>query len=295
MLISQRLEKLATHRTDAAGAVARFLLEDATHAETLSMRQIAEATVTSKPTLVRVAQQLGYSGWRDFFDAWRLELAMQRERMGTVNHSLPFAAGATTREIADTVARVASESSWQTSQMQDARQIERAAELLAAAPVIALFGISVNELCLRLFQRKMMQLGVRTHLSPQAEMGLFCQTLGAGDCAVVVSYTGETADRTPMRHVETMRERGVRIISISGEGPNYLREHADAALTIFSQESLYAKIGTFSTETSINTVLDILYACYFARDYERNLARKMEISAAVEHNRQPRPDEATAR
>ena len=115
MLISQRLEKLATHRTDAAGAVARFLLEDATHAETLSMRQIAEATATSKPTLVRVAQQLGYSGWRDFFDAWRLELAMQRERMGAVNHSLPFAAGATTREIADAVARVASESAWQTA------------------------------------------------------------------------------------------------------------------------------------------------------------------------------------
>lgn len=56
--------------------------------------------------------------------------------------------------------------------------------------------------------------------------------------------------------------------------------HVNCGLT-----ETYNKIGTFSTEASINTLLDMLYAMVFARNYRRNLEFKLSSSRAVEVNR----------
>lgn len=149
----------------------------------------------------------------------------------------------------------------------------------------ALFGISVNTLCLQLFQRKLAQIGIDSILPQQAEMGLFARTLASQDCVVMVSYSGESSHRTPMKYLPELNEKGVPVVALTSEGDNYLRDHADAVLSILAQENLYNKIGTFSTEASINTLLDMLYAMVFARNYRRNLEFKSSSSRAVEVNR----------
>lgn len=136
--------------------------------------------------------------------------------------------------------------------------MERAANILARSRKIGLFGVSVNALLLALFQRKCMTIGVDAVQPPQAEFGIFARTLTAEDCALMVSYTGESEYRAPMKRIPLLRANGVKIISITGEGDNYLRANSDVNLTILSCESLYAKIGTFSTEESVSCVLDML-------------------------------------
>ena len=59
----------------------------------------------------------------------------------------------------------------------------------------------------------------------------------------------------------------------------------DCALTILSQECLYSKIATFSTEESISLLLDTLFSCYFARDYKRHWDYKLSSAEAAEVNR----------
>ncbi len=165
--------------------------------------------------------------------------------------------------------------------------MERAANILARSRKIGLFGVSVNALLLALFQRKCMTIGVDAAQPPQAEFGIFARTLTAEDCALMVSYTGESEYRAPMKRIPLLRANGVKIISITGEGDNYLRANSDVNLTILSCESLYAKIGTFSTEESVSCVLDMLYGCLFAKNYESNLRFKTETSRMVELNRRP--------
>lgn len=101
----------------------------------------------------------------------------------------------------------------------------------------------------------------------------------------MVSYSGESYHRSPMKYLPELNEKGVPVIALTSEGDNYLRDHANVVLSILAQESLYNKIGTFSTEASINTLLDIVYATVFARNYRRNLEFKSSSSRAVEVNR----------
>lgn len=287
MLLSQRLERLANDYDDARRTVSLFLLDNAERVPDMSMAEVAASTYTSKATLVRVAKQLGFSGWTELSRAYAAELIRQQEHATNVDHSLPFAAGSPAREIMTSLCQLRAETAWRTAQIQDAAAVERAANILACSRKIGLFGVSVNALLLALFQRKCMTIGVDAVQPPQAEFGIFARTLTAEDCALMVSYTGESEYRAPMKRIPLLRANGVKIISITGEGDNYLRANSDVNLTILSCESLYAKIGTFSTEESVSCVLDMLYGCLFAKNYESNLRFKTETSRMVELNRRP--------
>ena len=68
-------------------------------------------------------------------------------------------------------------------------------------------------------------------------------------------------------------------------GDNLLRQHATCTLSMSSRERLYTKISNFATEESINFILNMLYACYFSKDYEKNLDFKTKASRILEFER----------
>lgn len=285
MLISQRLEKLAVEHDDSRRTIGLYLLDNPKSVDVLTMAQIAAETFSSKATLVRVAKQLGFDGWTAFARAYGREQDRAAERASAIDHNIPFAPGAPMRDIMASVAQVRADSCLETMQQQDARDMERAVSYLVDAGHIMLLGMSTNEQCLGLFQRKLLQIGINTSLPIVADYGAATQLLKAGDCVVASSYTGENEMRKPMVYLKKLRERGVRVIALTSEGDNYLRRNADVTLTVLSREKLYQKIATFSTEASTECLLDMLYAGVFARDYERNLRYKTETSREVEINR----------
>ena len=63
---------------------------------------------------------------------------------------------------------------------------------------------------------------------------------------------------------------------ITSIGDNTLSKNADCILRICTREKLYSKIATFSTDSAITYLLDVLYSCIFALDYDRNLNLKIE-------------------
>ena len=54
---------------------------------------------------------------------------------------------------------------------------------------------------------------------------------------------------------------------------------------IASRERPYSKIANFSTEESVSYLLNVLFSCYFARDYEKNLETKLVGGRALEEDR----------
>lgn len=64
VLIFQKLEAMTTDYKDARAVVGAYMLEQRTNLQNLSLQQIADATYTSRSTLVRIAKNLGYKGLR---------------------------------------------------------------------------------------------------------------------------------------------------------------------------------------------------------------------------------------
>ena len=61
---------------------------------------------------------------------------------------------------------------------------------------------------------------------------------------------------------------------------------ADCVLRICTRERQYSKIATFTTDSSIAYLLDVLYSCLFVLDYEKNLQMKIDAGRVIELGRE---------
>ena len=285
MLISQKLEAMTADYKDARAVVGSFMLEQRTGLQNLSMQQVADATYTSRPTLVRIAKKLGYSGWNELVKKYVDECRYYESHFAHISPNYPFDKQDAPSAIVDKVGHVMVESILDTMDMLDAGELSRAAALLARSKRIAMLCISPNSILAELFQRKMMQIGVHVELIQQSEQFFHAQSLGEQDCAIVISYSGNNASRAPLRYLPCLKEHKVPIIAITSAGDNLLRSQATYVLTMSSREKLYSKIATFATEDSIAFLLNALYSCYFVLDSDKNLEYKVNASQKVEQQR----------
>ena len=102
-------------------------------------------------------------------------------------------------------------------------------------------------------------------------------------CAIIVSYSGETPILS--RVIQALKANGIPIIALTNIGENTVSKHADVVLRICTREKLYSKIATFSTDISFEYILDLLYSCIFALNYDQNVERKTKISSMIEKGR----------
>ena len=80
-------------------------------------------------------------------------------------------------------------------------------------------------------------------------------------------------------------EQKVPIILLTGLGENAVRPYADYILDVTTRERLYSKVGNFSTNVSVQLLLDILYSCYFAADFDKNWNTRLDIAHKIELHR----------
>ena len=109
--------------------------------------------------------------------------------------------------------------------------------------------------------------------------------LDENDCAIIISYSGNNKESVPMCFIELLKAKNVSMIGITSKGENYIREEIDCVLTISSWERLYSKIAGFTTEESIMHILNILYSCYFAKNYQEYINYKVNNSRMFEKAR----------
>ena len=105
------------------------------------------------------------------------------------------------------------------------------------------------------------------------------------DCAIMISYSGNSESRVPTSLIPFLKERHIPIIGITSMGDNLIRQHADCTFNISSRENLYNKIASYATEESISVILDVLYSCYFAEDHDNHLQYKLSVSQHIEQRR----------
>lgn len=285
MYLFQQIEELKLRYRDARKEVAEFVLQERSHLEKYSMKEVAALTYTSKPTLVRFAKSLGFSGWKEFMQAFIQEEHYQESHYSDIDPNLPFGGEDTTADIIRKISDLQVESILDTADLMVPEDIDLAVRRLLLAKRVVLFGMSPNTLIGQLFRRKMGTIGRMIEVPSVDESGTYAYSLGREDLALIISYSGNNESREPMKFVRILEENQVPMVGITGGGNNYLREHMDCVLTISSRERLYSKVSNFSTEVSLLSILNVLYSSCFAKNYQHNLDYKIHNSTELEYRR----------
>ena len=269
----------------ARHSIGTFILEKKSALTRYSLQEIADATYTSKAAVVRFAKALGFSGWKEFLKAFWEEQSYQEQHYTDIDANYPFDADSSRQDIINQLCSLQVESLLDTADLLDGAPLAECAELLLRSRRIAMFGLNPNLTLAELFQRKMLSTGRQVELPSMGDSGLLAHSMTAEDCAVIISYSGNSIHHGPLSVLPALEERQVPVIALTSVGDNLLRQRADYTLSISSYERLYSKISTFATENSILYILNVLFSCCFAADYQANISRKVGTARRLESER----------
>lgn len=285
MFLIQKIEELMVNHPDARYAVGDFVLHEQKNLHNYTINEVAEHSYTSKATVVRFAKTLEFEGWREFMKVFISEMKYLEQHQGDVDANYPFTEDSSVDEIINNIKKVQIESIQDTADLIETDMLEMATSYLLKAKHIVIFGLSPNIFLGELFRRKMITIGKSIDIAKLGEMGIISRTLGSDDCAIMISYSGNNENGEPMRYLPVLLDNQVPVIGITSGGDNYLRKKLSCVLTISSKERLYTKISNFATEESIHFILNCLFSCYFARDFQNNNHFKLHHSKVLETHR----------
>ena len=282
MLIRERLETCDFSNSERA--VVAFILEKKLEIRDMTTTEIAREAFASPSTLVRVAQKMGFSGWNGLKEAFLKEEGYLGSHFQDIDANLPFQRGDPIMSIAGKIASLRKEAIDDTRALLHHDDLQKAVLMLKKASSIGVYAASNNLIIAREFQHNMTRIGRKVEMCQlQGEVVFSAYQAERTSCAIVISYSGETP--ILIRAAQILREHHIPVIIITNIGDSTLARLGDQVLRICTREKQYSKIATFTTDSSIAYLLDVLYSCLFALDYEKNLQFKIDAARAVEQGR----------
>lgn len=245
-------------------------------------KQIAEETFTHPSTLVRIAKKLGYNGWIELKDHFLHEMEYLNSHFTDVDANFPFHEHDHLLNIANKMATLHQNTIKDTLSLMKFDDLQKATTLLNQATEIKIFGITNNLILCHDFKAHMNRIGKRVSIC-SIDSEFEAASSNSQTVAILISYSGES--HVSHNILPLLQKRKTPIIALTSIGDNTLSKQADCVFRITTREKLYSKIGSFSSNNSIGFLLDVLYACVFSKDYQKNLEYKIRISERYDHRK----------
>lgn len=267
------LQRVGEHVLSAPAVVA--------HATIL---ETAERSGTSAATVTRFCRALGLPGYADL----RLATAEETGRSSAV-------AGWETdigREIlpADSLERVVNliatadiRAIQETAAQLDLAEVERAADAIAGAGRVEVYGIGGSALVAGEMQLCLHRIGIPTWSWSDVHSGLTSAALlGSADVAIAVSHSGATYETVEM--LSAAGSRGATTVALTSFRHSPLAELADVVLTTAIHETTFRPDALAARHPQL-IVLDLIYVAVAQRRYETTSAALSATADAVSGHR----------
>ncbi|MGL9893926.1 MurR/RpiR family transcriptional regulator [Enterococcus mundtii] len=279
MLLKEKLKQI--NFSPSESEVIRFLQANETTLADRTIQQIAATCYVHPSTLIRIAKKMGFHGWVDFRDAFIAETEYLQGNFQEVDANLPFSENEGIMTIANRIAALERMTIQDTLSLLMHDDLQQAKQLLLRANKIVLFSSDTNTLIAQSFKLKMNRIKQEVTIVPTSGESYYdaynCQP---ENCAILISYTGE--NQMMLRTAEILKEKNVPILSLTSIGESSLSTASDVVLRLTTRERLYSKISSFTINTSISYLLDVLYSCVFAEHYRENLNYLIEVGQKVD-------------
>lgn len=267
-----RLRGMRPSLTPAEERVATKVLADARVASDLTITELAQAASTSETTVLRFCKRLGLRGYPQLRLALAAESAMPREQRMTGSD---ISADDTIDDIIDKVAAVDSSAVEETAQQLDRVALKAAADAVARATRVDVYGIGASAIVGVDLQQKLHRIGVVSFAWNDPHIALTSATLlTRQDVAIGISHSGATAET--IESLAVAHKRGATTVALTNFPLSPLALAADIVLTTAARETSL-RSGATASRIAALTVVDCLYIAVAQRDLPR--ARKAVVDS----------------
>ncbi|MBP1890689.1 DNA-binding MurR/RpiR family transcriptional regulator [Clostridium moniliforme] len=243
-----------------------------------SISEIARESNIGEATITRFTKKAGFSGFQDFKVTLAKDLSIQNKTsvisshvhkdegvMETANKLLQ----ATINVLDGTVCKI------------DKNIINQCRELILTAKKIYFIGIGYSGVVAIDSNYKFMRIGLNTvPITDSHTMVIMSAIMNRGDVIVAISHSGTTKEI--LKTVELAKENKVKIISLTEDTDNPLRNLSDAELTYVSSETIL-ETGSFSSKIQQIFLMDLVYTEVIKDMFNEAVDRKLRTTNAIEY------------
>lgn len=241
----------------------------------LDLQQLSRNSYVSTSTIYRVIEKLGLSGLNQLKIQVSLHLENCKQEKHNVDYNYPFHKHNTHHQIMSKMLSLYDQTLHSTFNLIDLDIFLKVVQTLYNARHIILFPSIGNYFMAESFQQNMLEIGVKVEVCKERYYQYWhAQSCQKGDVVMIISYAGKTPHLQDI--IKVLKEKEIKIILISSTVQIPLAKYVDYHLYFASYEDSEEKIASFSSRVSLQYLLDCIYACYFNREYEKNLDYKIE-------------------
>lgn len=269
------IERLNHHDdfTEAEKAIIQFILDNPSKiTANTTAAQIAQKAYSSASTVVRLCRKLGYSSFAEFKTNLITRYQKREDAAIYVDATIPFKSSDSQKHVLKQLTELESMALYQTLSLIDYDTYDRIVKMLVSSKCIDVYGAGSNVKLLYDFATKMGSIHRQVSISPDHHQQLLYAASNFTDhCAIIVSYSGETAPT--LQYASLLKKNNIPSISITNNQHNSLTSITNEHLYLASSENIAyqnTKIGSFSSGISIFTLMNFLYAGVFLHDYDSN-------------------------
>ena len=240
----------------------------------LNLQQLSKTSYVSISTIYRVMEKLEING----LNKLKLQISeslKNNENLKNIDYNYPFQKTNTHYQILTQMLELYDQTLKNTINLIDLDVLLHTVQALKKANNIYIFPSIGNYFMAESFQQNMLEIGVKVDVIKEAYYQHWhVQLCDENDIVMLISYAG----RTPqiMDIVHDLNKKNIPIILISSTIHTPIDQFARYHLYFSSYEDSEEKIASFSSRISLQYLLDCIYACYFNRDYEKNLEYKIK-------------------
>lgn len=264
------LEKLreAKDFTPSEEALASYILQNPNKAFRRTIRELAENSFVSKPTIIRLYRKLGFDSYSDFRIAYFSEAQSSAEEV--IDSNLPFQKNESPRDIAGSLCALTKQVVENNYRQLDEENLNRIVNTLFEANRIFIFAIGDAMIQAEAFKNKLIKLDIYPYLMNEySDFMPNIYNLEKEDCVIVISFSGNTFGEN-QRPLAAIATSPAKTIVLSALTPNQIPWQFDYYLRLYGDENKFDKIATFSSQIAISYTLNLIYSCIYEKEYENN-------------------------
>lgn len=251
--------------------LAAYILEHSPYIAQMGITELARESGSSTATISRFCKQFHFSGYTEF----KVKLAAELAQQPIEQSFQDIVAGNPLTRIVEAMEANHVRSITDTTRLLDIKQLERAVEALKHARQIDLYGVATSGLVALDFYQKLVRIGKRAVTFSDPHMAVTsASNLTAGDVAIGISYSGETAET--IAALKCAAENGATTISLTKFGSNKLASLADISLFTSTLEEGMRR-GDMASRIAQLHVIDILFVGLLSEQFD-DLVPRLENS-----------------
>lgn len=249
--------------------ISEYILNNQEKISKTSAKKLAEMVYSSHSAIVRLAQKLGFSGYKEFKIALIQEIQNSFHLTDDVDPRFPFTMDDNYSAIAKKMCDLAIESIKRSASHLSQEILEKAASILNNADRIFLFGIGDSQIRAKSFQNKCIKINRYPIIADEfGESSWHTLNITEKDCALIISYEANSIDLE--KHIRYLNKKRVKIILLTGNTKAPVAKMSSLVIEVLQGEFGHRKVGTFSSQLSFEFVLDTLFALIYSNDYLHN-------------------------